>query len=45
MVEVDAPAVFGNKALADKVLTVGIYLKPPRRPTTGTAGKYNANQA
>ena len=44
MVEVDAPAVLGNKALADEVLTVGIYLKLPRRPTTGTAGKYNTDQ-
>jgi hypothetical protein len=37
MIEADAPSVFGDKALPDKVLSIGVELKCPRLRTTPTA--------
>jgi len=43
MVEVDAPAVFGNKTLSGKVLTIGIELKGSHRTTTSATGEHNTD--
>jgi len=37
MIEADAPSVFGDEALPDKVLSIGVELKRPRLRTTPTA--------